>query len=176
MPVLLAACATKPIEVEEPIDFSKRGRVVNGPDGARLIFPDGLLFEFGKSTLRPEFASAVDACVPIIERARGNIIVEGHTDSRGSRIVNMKLSDERAKAVRTALIDRRVAPSRIETRALADAKPEVRNATTEEQMALNRRAEVIFKGETLESLDAPYGCGGPPVKRQIQQDKGLIPF
>lgn len=170
--VVLAGCAAPPskqvvTEVDEPIDFTKRARLVDGKEGARLIFPDGLLFDFGKYALKGEAEKNLDACKFIIERARGKVLVEGHTDSQGSKAINEPLSKSRADAVRTALIERRIAPSRIEVRGLADSKPEVPNATTDEQHAQNRRAEVIFVGESVASLNAPFGCGGPPAKRRV---------
>lgn len=174
--VWLAGCASPPQQqkvetvVEEPIDFSKRARLIDGPEGARLIFPDGLLFDFAKSTLKTEAAKNLDACMFIIDRARGAFIVEGHTDNKGPRAVNDRLSRERAEYVKAALGERKVAPSRIEIRALADTKPEVKDAVSDEQHAANRRAEIIFKSETVASLNAPHGCGEPPVKRKVMVD------
>lgn len=168
-------CATPPpgqVEtyVDEPIDFTKRARLVNGPEGARLIFPDGLLFDTGVSALKSDAAKSLDACMFIIERSKADVIVEGHTDNTGTRAGNEKLSVDRAEAVRASLIQRKIAPSRIKTRGLADTKPEVANATTAAELAQNRRAEVIFKGETVESLNAPWGCGDPPAKRKVMVD------
>lgn len=171
--LIITACASPPL-IEEPIDFSTRARLVDGPEGARLIFPDGLLFDFAKSSLKTEASSNIDACMFIIERSRGAIIVEGHTDSVGSRAANGRLSQERAEIVKGALVSRKVAPGRIEVRALADTKPEVARATTEHQHAQNRRAEIIFKGETVESLRAPYGCGDPPVKRPAPRSSNVF--
>lgn len=162
----LAGCATTQY-VEEPIDFSRRARLVDGPEGARLIFPDGLLFDFNSANLRTEAVKSMDDCGFILDRVKGDLIVEGHTDSRGSTVSNQRLSKVRAEAVRKELLNRKIAPSRIEVRALGSAKPEVQSASTEEQHALNRRAEIIFKGETVSSLGAPYGCGGPPERRRV---------
>lgn len=171
----MMGCATPPpgqIEtyVDEPIDFTKRARLVNGPEGARLIFPDRLLFDTGVSVLKSDSAKSLDDCMFIIERARSDVIVEGHTDSTGTRAGNDKLSVDRAEAVKIALIQRKIAPSRIKTRGLADTKPEVQNASSAAELAQNRRAEVIFKGETAESLNATWGCGGPPAKRKVMID------
>lgn len=178
MALLVVGCATqRQVEhyVDEPIDFSKRGRLVDGPDGARLVFPDGLLFDTGSPALKADAARNIDACMFIIERHRGQLLVEGHTDKTGPKAINVPLSKSRAEAVRLALVQRKIAPSRIETVGLADTKafeaPGLKGpATDEEQYALNRRAEVIFKGQSAASLDAPWGCGGPPAKRRVMVD------
>lgn len=176
---LFAGCATPPpaqVEtfVEQPIDFSKRGRLVDGPEGARLVLPAGILFDFKKDELKSDATSSLDACMFIIERTTADIIVEGHTDSIGEVEYNLKLSERRAKAVRDALTARKIAPSRIEVRGLGKKVPFTLNdgkqRSQDEIDALSRRAEIIFKGVTAQSLDAPYGCGGPPEKRQVMVD------
>jgi outer membrane protein OmpA-like peptidoglycan-associated protein len=176
--LIVAGCAAPPAPppkqaekiVEEPIDFSKRARLEDGPEGARLIFPDGLLFDTNVANLTSEASKNVDVCQFIIEKARGTIVVEGHTDATGVRARNEELSRRRAETVRAALIERKVAPTRIEVRALAATKPVVPNASTSEELAQNRRAEIIFRGETVASLNAPYGCGAPPVRRTVMVD------
>ena len=42
------------------------------------------------------------------------IEISGHTDNRGSRTLNMKLSAARAKAVLDYLVDKGIAKSRLE--------------------------------------------------------------
>jgi outer membrane protein OmpA-like peptidoglycan-associated protein len=71
----------------------------------RIVVPDELLnFEFGKGTLSQEasrfLAEAMPAyasllCGPLRERI-DSLVIEGHTDDRGSDIHNLKLSQERS--------------------------------------------------------------------------------
>ena len=67
-----------------------------------------VMFDLGKSELREEGKAVLDRFLPVYlgvlleEDYRANIseiIIEGHTDSRGSYLDNLKLSQERALAV-----------------------------------------------------------------------------
>lgn len=153
--------------VEEPIDYSKRPRVIDSPEGARIVFPAGILFEFNQAILSREAGTHFDDCQFIYEKARGKIIVEGHTDSRGSQQGNQVLSENRARAVMQELVKRKMTASRISLRPLAYRKPVVPNAKIEEEHAQNRRAEIILENETVASLEAEHGCGTPPETREV---------
>lgn len=71
------------------------------------------------------------------------VLVEGHTDSTGSDSYNLELSDRRANAVRTALIDKGVSSDRIATRGYGEAYPVAGNDTAAGRQ-LNRRVEIIL--------------------------------
>ncbi len=71
------------------------------------------------------------------------VLVEGYTDSTGSSSYNQDLSDQRAGAVRTALLDRGIGSDRIATHGYGEASPVSSNDTaTGRQM--NRRVEIIL--------------------------------
>jgi outer membrane protein OmpA-like peptidoglycan-associated protein len=163
--VVLWGCATPqepPKVVEKPIDFSKRPRVIDSPEGARIVFPAGILFEFNQTALSSDAGKHFDDCQFIYERARGGFVVEGHTDARGTESANRVLSRNRATAVMQELVARKIAPSRITVKPMAFDKPAVAAAKTDEEHAQNRRAEVILVNETVASLQAQHGCGKPP--------------
>jgi outer membrane protein OmpA-like peptidoglycan-associated protein len=71
----------------------------------------------------------------------GTLRVEGHTDITGGDGINESLSRRRAEAVRAALIQRGVAPSRIIAAGYGSAQPLGDNAT-EDGRAMNRRIEI----------------------------------
>jgi OOP family OmpA-OmpF porin len=73
------------------------------------------------------------------------ISVVGHTDSVGPDGYNQKLSERRAEAVQTFLIDKGVKPERIRTSGRGEAAPVATNATSQGR-ALNRRTEIEFQG------------------------------
>jgi OmpA-OmpF porin, OOP family len=73
---------------------------------------------------------------PEIARMR----IEGYTDSRGSAVHNTDLSDRRAKAVRRWLVEKGIAPGRLEAKGYGPARPVADNAT-EVGRAANRRVE-----------------------------------
>jgi outer membrane protein OmpA-like peptidoglycan-associated protein len=69
------------------------------------------------------------------------IIIEGHTDNRGSAAINMKLSAKRAQAVKNYLMKKGIAESRITAQGFGNTKPIATNATPAGR-AKNRRVEL----------------------------------
>lgn len=72
-----------------------------------------------------------------------NLRVEGHTDSTGSEELNMKLSGERAGAVKTLLVSMGIEETRIATQGYGPANP-IDTNDTKEGRAKNRRVEIIL--------------------------------
>ena len=102
----------------------------------------GVNFDFDKATLRQEDVSELDKNVEAL-KAWGdvNIEVAGHTDSKGSDAYNMRLSKQRAEAVRNFLISRGVAADRLTAKGYGERQPVADNAT-EEGRFQNRRVEL----------------------------------
>jgi len=108
-----------------------------------------------KMTLRINFAvnsAIVDSySIPKIDnfarfllRNRGSrVIIQGHTDSSGSSIHNLILSERRARAVANRLLELGVSPSRITVIGKGESMPIASNST-EEGKRLNRRIEAIL--------------------------------
>jgi OOP family OmpA-OmpF porin len=71
-----------------------------------------------------------------------NLLIEGHTDNLGGEAYNVKLSQDRANAVKNLLIQFGIPDNRIEVRAFGDSQPLETNNTSAGR-ALNRR--VVFK-------------------------------
>jgi outer membrane protein OmpA-like peptidoglycan-associated protein len=70
------------------------------------------------------------------------IVVEGHTDSRGSNAYNENLSRKRAEAVRTFLISKGISANRIVAVGKGESQP-VANNRTADGRANNRRVEIV---------------------------------
>jgi outer membrane protein OmpA-like peptidoglycan-associated protein len=66
--------------------------------------------------------------------------IEGHSDNEGTETYNQKLSENRAKAVRKYLINKKVAPQRLIYKGYGFSRPKASNRT-EEGKAINRRVE-----------------------------------
>ena len=69
------------------------------------------------------------------------IQLEGHTDYRGSKKLNMELSQQRVEAVKTYLIGKNIAARRIKTKAFGGNQPLIREQSIEASQ-INRRVEV----------------------------------
>lgn len=105
---------------------------------------DGIYFDTGKATLRPESSDAL-AQVAALMRADAGLVLEivGHTDDVGEAGANQRLSQERALAVRSALvIEHRVPDHRLRSRGAGETEPVAPN-TSEAGRALNRRVELV---------------------------------
>ena len=75
-------------------------------------------------------------------RAAGNrVVLEGHTDERGSREYNMALGERRAAAVQRYLAGQGVSPSQLELVSYGEEKAAVMGSS-EEAYAQNRRVEL----------------------------------
>ena len=68
--------------------------------------------------------------------------IGGHTDNRGAREYNIKLSQARAEAVRRYLVERGVEPGRLEAKGYGPDQPIASNDDAEGRQK-NRRTEFI---------------------------------
>jgi OOP family OmpA-OmpF porin len=104
----------------------------------------GILFETGKADLKPESRPVLKEIASTMQKYPDlKILIEGHTDNVGSAASNLTLSDNRAAAVKAALVaDFGIAEDRMTTKGLGDTKPSVPN-TTPAGRAQNRRVEIV---------------------------------
>jgi len=102
-------------------------------------------FDTGKSTIKPESKPIIAQIVQMLKaNPKLNISVEGHTDNVGNPKSNKTLSDERAKAVVSAIIAQGVDAKRLSTAGHGQDKP-IADNKTEEGRAKNRRVELVKK-------------------------------
>jgi outer membrane protein OmpA-like peptidoglycan-associated protein len=113
--------------------------------GIRLRLPQGeVAFRSGTAELPPgKMPSLEEIAALLIEHRELDALVEGHTDSAGTAAMNMALSQQRADAVRQALIALGVAPERLSARGIGAARPVATNATSAGRRE-NRRVEVYL--------------------------------
>lgn len=75
------------------------------------------------------------------------VLVEGFTDSTGTAAHNQELSERRATAVRSALLELGVARERVAIRGYGESYPVAANDTAQNRQ-LNRRVEIILSDES----------------------------
>ena len=118
------------------IDVQRQG------DNITLNLPDGITFDFNKTTLKPQFYGALNGVASTLAEYNQTMIeVVGHTDSIGSDAVNNRISKERADAVAAYLIAQGVQSARIETLGAGKNYPIASN-DTDAGRAQNRRVEI----------------------------------
>lgn len=105
---------------------------------------DGIYFDTGRATLRPESRAALEQVAQLMKRdAALKLEIVGHTDAVGDDAANRRLSEERALAVRSALVvDHGVSDRRLRARGAGETEPVAPN-DSEAGRALNRRVELV---------------------------------
>jgi len=102
-------------------------------------------FDTGKSTITPDSAKTLDDAAGALKLATDLAIeVAGHTDNVGTPEANQRLSQERAEAVRTALVARGIPGDRLTAKGYGQTAP-VADNRTEEGRTKNRRVELVKK-------------------------------
>ena len=134
-------------EMENDLQGAKVERV---GEGIKVTFDAGILFDFDKATLRPASETELQKLAVILDKYPDtNILLEGHTDSKGTEEYNLNLSRERAQSVSNYLATRGVTPTRFTIMGYGESQPVATN-DTDEGRQLNRRVEVaIYANEKL---------------------------
>jgi len=108
--------------------------------GSAIVY--GIRFDLGESQLRAESQATLQEAHAALEaQPELNLIIEGHTDATGSAAANRELSERRAQAVKTWLVDHGIGPERLQARGHGDNDPVASNDTAQGR-ALNRRVEL----------------------------------
>ena len=114
--------------------------------GVSINLPD-VYFDFDKSKLTREAAQNVAAIGKILSTVEGRTIsIEGHTDAVGSNEYNNQLSNDRADAVKRALVESGVSSKKLHTVGFGKQRP-ISDNDTDLGRAKNRRVEVILENE-----------------------------
>jgi len=111
----------------------------NSPLSVRTIY-----FEYDSITITTEGQSALNAHAEYLSlNPNRTMIIEGHTDERGTRDYNLALGERRGKAVADFLTASGVQNQQIEVRSFGEENP-VALDHSESAWQLNRRAEILY--------------------------------
>lgn len=119
-------------------------------EGINVTFEEGVLFGYDQSQLGSESTKKLTDLAGILNKYPDTyILIEGHTDSKGSDQYNLDLSKRRAQAVANYLQGVNVKDNRIKTAFYGEAQPKFSN-DTEADRAKNRRVEfAIYANENM---------------------------
>lgn len=115
--------------------------------GMVITLSGQVLFVTGKSELLPAARDQLDQVAAAL-KDQGDVrpmVVEGYTDSVGNDNNNLKLSKDRAEAVRSYLVSKGVPSDKISSVGKGKANPVASNDTPDGR-ANNRRVEIIVQG------------------------------
>ena len=104
----------------------------------------GIYFDLGVATIRPGFDAVLDDIGATLARNPGwSLQIEGHTDNVGGDAGNQVLSERRAAAVKTALVERYgIDATRLSAVGFGASRPKDSNETLIGR-ARNRRVELV---------------------------------
>jgi len=104
-----------------------------------------VFFDFDKAELKNESKPDLERATEFLkDNPSIRVEIAGHTDSVGVDAYNLKLSQQRADAVRQYFIGRGIAKERLEAKGYGETQP-IADNTTEEGRARNRRVEMRVK-------------------------------
>ncbi|WP_235298431.1 OmpA family protein [Portibacter marinus] len=113
----------------------------------RKITLRNIYFERSESKVLPQSFTELGKLVQVLKDVPAlRIRVEGHSDNVGDKQLLLQLSEDRAEAIKAFLVDKGIAPERIETVGFGDQFPLNDNATEEERKR-NRRVEIQVLAE-----------------------------
>jgi OmpA-OmpF porin, OOP family len=102
----------------------------------------GVQFETNSAELKTSSYPVLDEIVAgMKEQPDLRVEIQGHTDSRGSKALNDRLSQQRAESVMAYLVSKGIARDRLTARGYGPDKPVASNDTVEGR-AENRRVEL----------------------------------
>jgi outer membrane protein OmpA-like peptidoglycan-associated protein len=106
---------------------------------------DNILFDTGKATLKAESDVPLATVIDLLRSdPRLTLEIQGHTDNVGGKDANLKLSRDRAEAVKARLVKGGIAAARLSTAGFGDSQPVADNAS-EAGRARNRRVVLVKK-------------------------------
>jgi outer membrane protein OmpA-like peptidoglycan-associated protein len=113
-----------------------------------LSVPGSATFSSGSSSVDSKIFPVLDSVVLILDEFDQTYVdVIGHTDSKGSKEYNQRLSEKRARSVASYFESRAVIAERVMSDGMGEVDPIAPNSTSEGR-AMNRRVEIKLKPVT----------------------------
>jgi outer membrane protein OmpA-like peptidoglycan-associated protein len=110
----------------------------------RIELRQTIFFQTNKAVILPKSYALLDeVALALRGRPAMHVRIEGHTDSRGNRAANVKLSQARADSVRAYLVGKSIAQDRMEARGFGPDQPIETNKTAAGREK-NRRVEFVI--------------------------------
>lgn len=128
--------------------------------GTVISLAGSVLFASGQSNLMPVARERLSSVAQALQQTSPDqmIVVEGHTDSRGTDELNQTLSQERAESVREFLVSEGVSADRIRAEGRGEQQPIAPNESPEGR-ANNRRVEIVIQPRPGATGGVPPGGG-----------------
>lgn len=140
---LISGCASTTPADEEDEEYS--AQAAQQSEDFVQNAKDRVFFGFDKSNLSAEAVRVLKVQAEYLKaNPEKDVVIEGHTDDRGTREYNLALGERRAVAVKNYLISRGVDADRIRVISYGKERPAVVGAN-EAAWSQNRRAVTIVR-------------------------------
>lgn len=109
---------------------------------------ENIYFDFNKATVKTESTLSLNKILEVLnENSEMKIVINAHTDSRGSDKYNMILSDKRAQETKKYLIAKGINSDRLEAKGYGETKPlcNCKTDCSEAQFDADRRIEFVIR-------------------------------
>lgn len=113
------------------------------PDRAADDITSPVYFAYNSSEIDSSYAGQLQALAAEIRSTNGGLVIEGHTDERGSTEFNLALGERRAQSTKQYLVRLGVSGQNINTISYGEERPAAMG-DTESAHSKNRRAEFIL--------------------------------
>ncbi|MBW4888615.1 OmpA family protein [Mucilaginibacter sp. HMF5004] len=134
-----AGCPLKMPTIDTSL-FVRKGTAMNGGGTVAPTAYSNIQFEFDSSGLRPTAFPVLDATSADLRASKKAVTISGYASSEGTAAHNLRLSKDRANAVKTYLVNSGVDAKKLKVKGLGETNP-VADNSTEAGRELNRRVE-----------------------------------
>jgi outer membrane protein OmpA-like peptidoglycan-associated protein/Mg-chelatase subunit ChlD len=116
-------------------------------DSIKLLFPPQVIanFQFNKAFIEDQFSQPLNNFSQyLVKNPEVNVLIAGHSDSRGKEYQRQRISKKRAEMVADFFINKGIDSQRIRTEYYSFSKPLHQNEAHDWQARENRRVEIIL--------------------------------
>lgn len=125
--------------------YTMRIDTAKADDKSEVLKDNIIYFGFDSSKVTPKMENTLRTQLEFLKKyPKIKVILEGHTDERGSNAYNVVLGEKRAKSVKKMLVDAGIPDKQIEIISYGEMKP-ANTGTGEANWKQNRRAIFVYK-------------------------------
>ncbi len=157
--ILVETVEPTPIEVKQTLTELNAETTI---EGIKFNLSDNILFEFDKYHVRAAAKPTLEKVNQVLTHFKdARILINGHTDSKGTDVYNIELSQKRAAAVKYYFVNNfQAEPTRIQTQGIGKSQPIASNTNSDgsdnpQGREKNRRVEFTIQTETRTVEIAP---------------------
>lgn len=145
-PIAAVPALKKPATIEQ---LKKELRAVDSARGTTIDVPADTVFDFNQAGVRIEAAPTLEKLADLLRKMNKPVLLTGHTDNKGNAGYDKTLSQYRATALKTALIQRGIRGASIKTAGAGQQRPKAANTNPDGSdnpagREANRRIEVLI--------------------------------